>query len=355
MNNVKDIKPLFGVRTCATSANLGPGYDIAAIALDIYNEYRVYAGNSSVAGNNSGYSIRFTGPYASVLDEEESSSRFLARAVEATLEKFPDRIKNKEPALGEDTAYPKKPDDEGQKRTIESSEGGSTGEPAGRILLDIEVVANIPPGKGLGSSASAAVAGALIANKTYGLDLNKRQLFQAAVGLESSPDNSAAALSGGLAVVYRSKEALLFEKIGLSSDYRILLMIPPMEIDTDAARKLIPEKVPVEDATYNISNFSLLVKSLEEENLDDASIFIRDNLHQKYRKDLYPQSAGLVADLIDNWQIPAAISGSGPSVIAIMDRDRFEEYKNNRGKMTGKYLAFKSIITSISDKGSYYI
>jgi homoserine kinase len=54
MNNVKDLKPLFGVRTCATSANLGPGYDIAALALDIYNEYRVYAGKSI------GYSIRFT-------------------------------------------------------------------------------------------------------------------------------------------------------------------------------------------------------------------------------------------------------------------------------------------------------
>ncbi len=94
---------------------------------------------------------------------------------------------------------------------------------------------------------------------------------------------------------------------------------------------------------------------VEEENLEDASIFIRDNLHQKYRRDLYPESAGLVADLIGNWQIPAAISGSGPAVIAIMDTDRFEEYKNKRGKMAGKYLSFQSIITSINDRGSYYI
>ncbi|MCJ7472727.1 MAG: homoserine kinase [Actinobacteria bacterium] len=325
MNNLKDIKPLFGVRTCATSANLGPGYDIAALALDIYNEYRVYAGKSNGTGNNSRHSIRFTGPYASVLDKEKSSSKLLQRAIEITLGKFPDRIKDKEKNL-EDKHY-----------------------------FDIEVIANIPPGKGLGSSASAVVAGILIANKVYGLDLNKRQLFQTAIGIESSPDNSAAALSGGLAIVYRSKEGLLFEKVRLSKEFIILLMVPPSETGTDTARKLIPKKVPIEDAIENISNFSLLVKSLEEENLDDATIFIRDNLHQKYRKDLYPQSAGLVADLIDNWQIPAAISGSGPSVIAIMDRDRFKEYKSKRGKMTGKYLAFKSIITSISDRGSYYI
>jgi homoserine kinase len=313
------------VRTCATSANLGPGYDIAALALDIYNEYRVYAGKSNGTGNNSRYSIRFTGPYASVLDKEKSSSKLLQRAIKITLGKFPDRIKDKEKNL-EDKDY-----------------------------FDIEVIANIPPGKGLGSSASAVVAGILIANKVYGLDLNKRQLFQTAIGIESSPDNSAAALSGGLAIVYRSKEGLLFEKVRLSKEFIILLMVPPSETGTDTARKLIPKKVPIEDAIENISNFSLLVKSLEEENLDDATIFIRDNLHQKYRKDLYPQSAGLVADLIDNWQIPAAISGSGPSVIAIMDRDRFKEYKSKRGKMTGKYLAFKSIITSISDRGSYYI
>ena len=319
MSNEKDIKPLFGVKTCATSANLGPGYDIAALALDIYNEYKVYEGDSS------GHSIRFTGPYASILNKEKSSSKLLKRAIKRTLEKFSDGIKDK----------------------------GKT--PESKDYFDIEVIANIPPGKGLGSSASAVVAGILIANKAYGLDLNKRQLFQTAIGLESSPDNSAAALSGGLAIVYRGKETLLFEKIGLSADYRILLMVPPLETDTDAARKLIPKKVPIEDAIENISNFSLLTRSLEEENLDDASIFIKDNLHQKYRRDLYPESAGLVEDLIGNWQIPAAISGSGPAVIAIMDQDRFEEYKNKRGKVTGKYLSFKSIITSISDRGSYYI
>ena len=319
MNKQKDLKPLFSVMTCATSANLGPGYDITALALDIYNEYRVYAGNSSR------HSIRFTGPYASILDREKSSGRLIERAIKKTLEKFPGRIKKTE-KITEDKNH-----------------------------FDIEVIANIPPGKGLGSSASAVVAGILIANKAYGLDLNKRQLFQAAIELESSPDNSAAALSGGLAIVYRSKETLLFEKIGLSKGYRILLMVPPLKTGTDAARKLIPKKVPIEDAIENISNFSLLVKCLEEENLDDASIFIKDNLHQKYRKDLYPDSAVLVADLIDNWHIPAAISGSGPAVIAIMDQDRFEEYKSKRGAVTGKYLAFKSIVTSISDRGSYYV
>ena len=319
MNDLKDIKPLFGVRTCATSANLGPGYDIAALALEIYNEYMVHPGTST------GYGIRFTGPYASVLDKEKSSSKLLEKAIKKTLEKFSGRIKTKEAV------------------------------PAGKDYFDIEVIANIPPGKGLGSSASAVVAGILIANKVYGLDLNKGQLFQTAIELESSPDNSAAVLSGGLAIVYRGKETLLFEKIRLGPGYKILLMVPPGETATDAARKLIPKKVPIEDAIENISNFSLLVKCLEEENLDDASIFIRDNLHQKYRKELYPQSAGLVDDLIDNWQIPAAISGSGPAVIAIMDKDRFEEYKTKKGAITGKYLAFRSIVTGISARGSYYI
>ena len=316
MNSLKDSKPLFGVRTCATSANLGPGYDIAALALDIYNEYRVHPGSPS------GSSIGFAGPYASVLDKGKSGSgrRLLTGAIDRTLEKFSDRIKNIE-----------------------------------KIPLDIEVIANIPPGKGLGSSASAAVAGVLIANKAYNLGLNKRELFQTAVELESSPDNAAAALSGGLAIVYRQKEKFLFEKIGLSAGYRILLMIPHIETGTDTARGFIPKKVPIEDAVGNISNFSLLVKCLEEENLDDALIFIRDNLHQKYRKDLYPASFGLVRDLIEIYGIPAYISGAGPAVAAIMDEDMFARFKEIRGKITANHLSFQSMVTSISSSGSYYL
>ena len=349
MNNLKDSKPLFGVRTCATSANLGPGYDIAALALDIYNEYIVRPGTST------GYKINFTGPYAPVLEKDKNSNKLLIGAIEATLKKFPDRIENTEKAKEEDAADTVSPDDEEEKSATKNKRKTSAGKPAGKVPLDIEVIANIPPGKGLGSSASAVVAGILIANKAYGLGLNKRQLFHTAIELESSPDNSAAALSGGLAIVYRGRESLLFEKIELGSDYRILLMVPPQKTNTDAARKLIPKKVPIEDAVYNISNFSLLVKCLEEDNLDDASLFIKDGLHQKYRKDLYPGSAGLVEELTDNWQIPAAISGSGPAVIAIMDQDRFEEYKSKRVAMTGKYLSFQSILTGISDRGSYYI
>ena len=349
MNSLKDSKPLFSVRTCATSANLGPGYDIAALALDIYNEYRVHSGSSG------GFSIRFAGPYASVLDKEKSGGReLLAGAIEATLKKFPDRIKNTMQIPGENTVDIIGTDDGKPVRTGKSDDGG-TEEPAGKISFDIEVIANIPPRKGLGSSASATVAGILIANKAYNMGLNKGELFQVAVELESSPDNSAAALSGGLAIIYRQKEKLLFEKIGLSTGYRILLMIPHMEIDTDAARRLIPKKIPIEDAVRNISNFSLLVKCLEEENLDDAYVFIRDNLHQKYRKDIYPGSAGLVGDLIENWKIPAAVSGAGPAVIAILDQDMFDKYKGSKGAITGKYLGFQSMITGISARGSYYM
>ena len=350
MNSLKDSKPLFSVRTCATSANLGPGYDIAALALDIYNEYRVHPGSSG------GSSIGFAGPYASVLDKEKSGGReLLAGAIEATVEKFPDRIKNIRQIPGKDTADTGSADDGWPVGTGKSDEDSGTEKPSGKISFDIEVIANIPPGKGLGSSASAVVAGVLIANKAYNLGLNKRELFQTAVELESSPDNAAAALSGGLAIVYRQKEKFLFEKIELSAGYRILLMIPHIETDTDTARGLIPKKVPIEDAVENISNFSLLVKCLEEENLDDAIIFIRDNIVQKYRKDLYPGSAGLVEDLIDNWKIPAAISGAGPAVIAIMDQEIFDKYKSNKGAIIGKYLSFQSMITGISAGGSYYV
>jgi len=333
MNNEQDKKPLFGLRVCATSANIGPGYDIAAIALDMFNDCLVFKGKDNE------HSINFRGPYAGDLKKDQNSNNLVIKAMRSIIEKFSDRIKPGRQQKNENDAGA-----EGQKNSLEVPE-----------TLDIEMTVNIPPGKGLGSSASAVISGLLIANKAYNMGLNKRELFQAAAGMESSPDNAAAALSGGMAVVYRSGKEYLFEKISLPDDYRILLMIPPERAYTKEARKLLPEKVLMKDAVRNISNFSLLIKYLEEGDPGGAVPFIEDHLYQKYRGGLYPGSLKLVRELIEVHGIPAYISGAGPVVTAIMDAGIFARFKEIKGRIMADHLSFQSMVTGICDRGSHYL
>ena len=84
MNDGTDKKPLFNVRTCATSANMGPGYDTAALALDIFNECRVFRGSGG------SHSIEYLGPYSNDIEKQSS---LVINALNAVLEKFKDRIK----------------------------------------------------------------------------------------------------------------------------------------------------------------------------------------------------------------------------------------------------------------------
>lgn len=345
MESDRDRKPLFKVRTCATCANIGPGYDIAAIALDIFNECSVFKGKGR------DHSINFSGPFASELGKHDSKNDLVIKAMRAAIKKFTSRIKSGGQCKNKDGA-------ETEESSLNPADTGIEGyedDPGILKVFDIDMTVNIPPGKGLGSSASAVIAGLLIANKAYNIGLNKKELFQTAAEIESSPDNAAAALSGGMAIVYRSGGQYLFEKISLSSSYRILLMIPPDTADTKEARKVIPDRVPIEDVIRNISNFSLLIKYLEEDDPAGAAVFIKDHLYQKYRKDIYPRSLDLVNELIEAYGIPASISGAGPAVMAIMDGEMFEKYKNIKGRVAGKYLSFKDIVAGICDSGSYYL
>jgi len=304
--NDSDKKPLFKVMTCATCANLGPGYDIAALALDMYNECEVYAGEGSK------HSIEFNGPHAGDIKDNGSLVMNAFASVLAKKKDLP-------------------------------------------CYLDIKMTVNIPVGKGLGSSASAVLSGLLIANKAYELGMNKKQLLEAAMEFEESPDNIAAALTGSIAIVYRSGAQYLFEKISLPDDYHILLFIPPDTADTKKARKLIPQEIPISDASENISGFSLLLKYLEEGDPGGAAAFTRDHMYQKYRKAMYPASLKLAEELINTHGIPAFISGAGPSVAAILDNGMLSRFKDIRGRISAEYLSFQSMITGISRKGSHYI
>ncbi|MET0511407.1 MAG: homoserine kinase [Thermoleophilaceae bacterium] len=167
----------------------------------------------------------------------------------------------------------------------------------------------IPSAAGLGSSAAAIVAGLCAADHMYELDA---PLFEHAAELEGHPDNVAAALLGGFVICAGTEEpARLDPPAGLEG----VLVIPAGEVATSAARAAMPAEVPLSDAVHNVGRASLLVLGLARDDFSLIGRGLRDRLHQPRRRALYPQSMELVERAVELGAVGATISGAGPTVL----------------------------------------
>jgi homoserine kinase len=167
----------------------------------------------------------------------------------------------------------------------------------------------IPPAAGLGSSAAAIVAGLCAADHMYELDA---PLFKLARELEGHPDNVAAALYGGFVISAGDGDPVRFDPApGLEG----VLAIPGHEVPTAAARAALPAEVPIADAVHNVAHASLLVLGLAKDDFSLIGRGLRDSLHQPRRRELYPRSMELLDRAEDLGAVGATISGAGPTVL----------------------------------------
>ena len=179
----------------------------------------------------------------------------------------------------------------------------------------------IPHARGLGSSAAAAVAGAVAAVALSGRDPDAETevLLQVTAGMEGHADNAAASLLGGLVVAWETPgntaERCHAVRLDAHPDIRPVALVAAAESSTRATRGLLPDRVPLADAAFTGSRTALAVLALTRrpELLLPAT---EDRLHQEYRRPAYPASADLVAALRARG-VPAVISGAGPTVLAL--------------------------------------
>ncbi|MSW39399.1 MAG: homoserine kinase, partial [Actinobacteria bacterium] len=179
----------------------------------------------------------------------------------------------------------------------------------------------IPHGKGLGSSAAAYLAGLLLARDLTQARVTDAEILQRATELEGHPDNVAACLYGGMTIAtWNDVRDVKAVSLPVHTDVMAVIGVPAGELSTEQARGLLPEKVSYADAVFNTSRAALLVAALTHspEALFDAT---DDRLHQQYRRMAYPKSIELV-QLLREAGIGAAISGAGPSVIALTTREK---------------------------------
>ncbi|HUX68025.1 MAG TPA: homoserine kinase [Terriglobales bacterium] len=201
------------------------------------------------------------------------------------------------------------------RRTLELA-----GQPAPTLALRLDN--EIPIGKGCGSSAAARLAGVALAAHFGQLDWGAQQVFEAAVRSEGHADNVAACWWGGLVVAQAgAAERVGWLRIPMATPWPLLLVVPQHTLATSAARQMLPDAYCRRDAVANMQNAVMLLHAFQQGRADllmNASV---DHLHQPYRAALCPL-LGVLQPLVGTAGIISCVlSGAGPSVLLVVHDD----------------------------------
>jgi homoserine kinase len=251
------------VRVPATSANLGPGFDSFGMALELCNEV--------VIDTDAPSQVTWEGEGALELPTDGSdlvsaTMRTVAASMELPLPSF----------------------------WMHGTNG-------------------IPLARGLGSSSAATVAGVVLASRLLelGVERDPASVTVLATEIEGHPDNAAPAAHGGLTIA--TAEGFV-RRMDPHPDLRPVAIVPDVAVSTADARAVLPATVPLADAVFNAAHAALMVQALTVDP-ELLRVALRDRLHEKVRLALVP---GLteVADELRRHNVPACVSGAGPTLLA---------------------------------------
>ena len=176
----------------------------------------------------------------------------------------------------------------------------------------------IPMAGGLGSSAAAAIAGIALAYATAGRLLSRENALRYANEIEGHADNAGAALLGGLVVTYTKTDGGVGAmRLAWPKMIRVIAVTPAMGLPTKKSRAVLPAQVPREDAVQNLQRSALFIAAIEIRRYDLIWDAMHDRLHQRYREKLIPGLAEVLAMPQMPGLLGLALSGAGPSVVAL--------------------------------------
>ena len=256
-------------RVPATSANLGPGFDALAIALDLCNEVTIETSSSS--------SVSWEGEGEGTLPRDGSDLVSAAlRSVFADVGKEPPSVA-------------------------------------------LRGVNRIPVERGLGSSAAAVAAGVALGFAALDRELEADAMAPFTDRFEGHHDNVAAALRGGLTIAYDTGAGWSAARLDAHSDLRPVVLVPEVRLSTEFAREALPSAVQLADAAFNAGRAALAVHALTR----DPSLLpvaMEDRLHQDVRLELLPEVRDVFQKLRSDG-VPVCVSGAGPSLLAFETTD----------------------------------
>lgn len=186
--------------------------------------------------------------------------------------------------------------------------------------LHVQVTSEIPMKGGLGSSAAATVAGLRLYESIAG-PLPAQGLLNAACALEGHPDNVAAALLGGLTISCQLPDRSVFAvKLRWPERLSFLVLTPQVPLSTESSRNVLPDFISREDAVFNLQRVALLLQALQSGEFPLLREALQDRMHQPSRGRIVPGLDAALAlqhpDLLG-----VCLSGAGPSIVALAERN----------------------------------
>lgn len=253
---------MYKYKVPATSANLGIGFDVLGIALNIYDYFEV---------------------------EEASKYKLIGFNSEVSLK---DNLFIK--AYKKACAYKK----------VEAQP------------IEVKLKANVPISRGLGSSSCMIVGGIYACHVLNDNCFSKEEMLKIAAKLEGHPDNVAPAIYGGLCA--SNKDSTI--KLKVSNKWCFGIFIPPYEVKTSEARKVLKDTISRNDAVSNISNAVIGLNALETFNKDNIKALCLDKIHEPYRKVLIKDYEAYKKLAYKKGALAFIISGSGSTCLSISDK-----------------------------------
>lgn len=279
------------VKVPASSANIGPGFDCLGIALPIYNTITIE--ETVLPG---------TGIEINLMSEEESIDEMVFDSI---------------PKDENNIVY----------KAVEMLYNSIGQEPS---ELKINIQAQIPITRGLGSSSSIVVGGLLAANKLLGNPADETALLAIATEVEGHPDNVAPAILGGFVLATQEDDGTIsYCKLNWPEEWDITVCIPDFELSTEIARSVLPKEVPMQDAIFNAKHLAMLIQAVNTKDAKLMKVALKDRLHQPYREKLVPGMKEIIeAFKHEDGVLGAVLSGAGPSMLVISHKYDLDKIKS---------------------------
>ncbi len=258
----------------ASTSNLGPGFDTLGMALNLCNRVRCETGGD-------GLTVAVRGEGADTLPAD--ASNLVVRAL--------------------DSAF----DEVGQTRPP----------------MHITIENNIPTSGGLGGSATAIVAGTMLANELLGGKLGRKDaILDRVADMEGHPDNVAPAVLGGFVTSSFDGQIVQTLRFDVPEHLVCVLAVPDLRSDTAALRAALPVSVPFADAVFNVGRTALLVGAFAQGRVDLLGRAMQDRIHEHVRTAQVPGYESVQDGAIGAGALACVLSGAGATVIAFCDERR---------------------------------
>ncbi|MBM7580224.1 homoserine kinase [Jeotgalibacillus terrae] len=290
----------FTVKTPASTANLGPGFDSIGLALPIYQKIDVQPDHQ--------WNVSYEQEDFQDLPTDQSN------LILKTINKVA-------AAVGIECPY-----------------------------AALSISSDIPLSKGLGSSAAAISAGVSIANRLMDLSLTGDEQIRLASHIEGHPDNVSASIAGGLTVSRFANGEVTTVSIPVGG-FSVVIMAPDAELETKKSRGVLPDHLPYRDAVLSSAAANVMVAAFAVKDFKKAGqVMMKDAFHEPFREDFFPDLADIKKDACDAGAFAVTISGAGPCISIFTEDTQLTEVVD---RLSEKYSSYQLLTLKPVNQGTF--